>query len=346
MKKFLPEQILVFTTSRAQVQYYAKKIHEWLERDTNEPKESLHYDNKRLMELSIQEVAFYHAGLTEKDKQAVVNNFKNGALKILVSTSSLAWGVNLPAKAVIIMDIDYTTPLTGKEPMSSADILQMLGRAGRPQYHTKGYGYILTNEKQRQKLEIMLEGKAPVVSNMNEYLSELVIQHMALKKDQILTRLELIEFFEQSFLMTSRFMSEEEFEEELEKTIAELKMFKLIAEVGEELVITKYGLVTSRFFINPGTAGNLVTVKPQDRPEEMIPPVVEFKDLPVRRNEKKFLRSLGATPKTYRDYKLQYVIGVMVRKERLEQEFMQDGVVLYKEYRRIQSFYNYIKKIK
>ena len=120
--------------------------------------------------------------------------------------------MNLPAKAVIIMDIEYTNPLTGKEPMSSADILQMLGRAGRPQYHTKGYGYILTNEKQRQRLEIMLEGKAPVVSSLHEYLQELVLHHLALKKDQIMTREELLEFFEKSFLIVSRLLAKEEFE--------------------------------------------------------------------------------------------------------------------------------------
>jgi hypothetical protein len=103
--------------------------------------------------------------------------------------------------------------------------------------------------------------------------------------------------------------------------------------------------MTSRFFVHPNTAGNLLTVNPQDDPEAIVPLVTEFNLLTVRRSEKKFLRSLGATPKTYRDYKLLYVIKTLDQKGKLEPEFIQDGIVIYKEYMRIYSFYNYLKKI-
>jgi replicative superfamily II helicase len=343
-KKFLPEQVLLFTTSRANVQYYAKTIGSWLERDGEKRLEQITYNNKRLTDLSVTGVAFFHAGLQEEDKRDVISNYKSEKIKILVATSSLAWGVNLPAMAVIITDMEYKNPLTGPEPMSSADILQMLGRAGRPQYHDKGYGYILTNDQQRTKIEAMLEGTLPITSALHEYIAELLLHYMALESSKEQTLDEIMSFFELSFLVNSKFMSAMEFEEVLERTIIRLRIQKLL--VGDDTIqITPYGIMTSRFFVHPNTAGNLLTVNPQDDPEEIVPLVTEFNLLTVRRSEKKFLRSLGATPKTYRDYKLLYVIKTLDQKGKLEPEFIQDGIVIYKEYMRIYSFYNYLKKI-
>lgn len=343
-KKFLPGQVLLFSTSRANVQYYAKKIHEWLVRDASPHQLELTYANNRLSEFSTSGVAFFHAGLSEQDKEQIIDNYMHQRISILITTSSLAWGVNLPAIAVIIMDVEYANPLTGKEPISSADILQMLGRAGRPQFHMKGYGYILTNEKQRQIIENMLDGKAPIVSCMNDYLPELVLHFLSLEKANNFPKNDLEEFFSQSFMVQSNFLQIDILEEELDKTLYTLQLFKLIELHDDTITLTKYGQFTSRFFIHPATAGNLLTIQP-DNVAEILPLLTEFHALPVRRNEKKFLRSLGASPKTYKDYKLQYVIGTMERKERLEPEFIQDGKVIYKEFLRIQSFYNFMKKI-
>ena len=343
-KKFLPDQVLVFSTSRANVQYYAKKFHEWSVRDNPETQNEIIYSNRKLTELSSYGIAFYHAGLPEEDKQRIIENFIANRINILISTSSLAWGVNLPAIAVIIMDIEYANPLSGKQPMSSADILQMLGRAGRPQYHSKGYGYVLANEMQSLQIENMLEGKAPIVSSMLEYLPELVLHFLALEKADCFPKDEIEEFFNQSFLVQSEFLPQAEISNELDKILSTLQVNKLIEINSDKVTISKYGLFTSRFFINPITSGNLLTLRPE-RVDEILPYLREFNELPVRKNEKKFLRSLGATPKTYQEYKLKYIITTLENKSLLEPEFMQDGSVIYKEFLRIQSFYNYIKKL-
>lgn len=65
---------------------------------------------------------------------------------MLVSTATLAWGVNLPAHTVIIKGTQIYSPEKGKwVELSPQDVLQMMGRAGRPQYDTVGEGIILTN---------------------------------------------------------------------------------------------------------------------------------------------------------------------------------------------------------
>lgn len=62
-------------------------------------------------------------------------------LQVLVSTATLAWGVNLPAHTVIIKGTQVYDAGKGRwVELGALDIMQMLGRAGRPQYDTKGEG--------------------------------------------------------------------------------------------------------------------------------------------------------------------------------------------------------------
>lgn len=81
---------------------------------------------------------------------------------MLVSTATLAWGVNLPAHTVIIKGTQVYNPTkSGWDELSPQDVMQMLGRAGRPQYDTSGEGIIIT---QHSKLQYF-------VSLMNQQLA-------------------------------------------------------------------------------------------------------------------------------------------------------------------------------
>ena len=63
----------------------------------------------------------------------------------MVSTATLAWGVNLPAHTVIIKGTQIYSPEKGAwTELGSLDVMQMFGRAGRPQYDTQGLGIIIT----------------------------------------------------------------------------------------------------------------------------------------------------------------------------------------------------------
>lgn len=71
-------------------------------------------------------VAFHHAGLTSQERAVVEQGFSSGALLVLTATSTLAAGVNLPARRVILR-----TLWQGVSDVSRAQYLQMVGRAGR-----------------------------------------------------------------------------------------------------------------------------------------------------------------------------------------------------------------------
>lgn len=65
--------------------------------------------------------------------------------QVLVSTATLAWGVNLPAHTVIIKGTQVYNPEKGAwGELSPLDVMQMFGRAGRPQYDSFGEGIIIT----------------------------------------------------------------------------------------------------------------------------------------------------------------------------------------------------------
>ncbi|EDW42404.1 DNA polymerase theta [Drosophila sechellia] len=104
--------------------------------------------------------AFHHAGLTTEERDIVEASFKAGALKVLVATSTLSSGVNLPARRVLIR-----SPLFGGKPMSSLTYRQMIGRAGRMGKDTLGESILICNEiNARMGRDLVLSDLQPITS--------------------------------------------------------------------------------------------------------------------------------------------------------------------------------------
>lgn len=88
-------------------------------------------------------MAFHNAGLTSKQRRFVEDNFRNGNIKCIVATPTLAAGINLPARRVIVRDTKRFEANTGSTPISVMEVKQMCGRAGRPGYDPYGESVLI-----------------------------------------------------------------------------------------------------------------------------------------------------------------------------------------------------------
>ena len=91
--------------------------------------------------------AFHHAGLTNEQRKTIETNFKKGTLKVVTATPTLAAGINLPARRVIIRDLRRFDENFGNIPIPVLEIKQMSGRAGRPQFDKEGEAVLIAKKE-------------------------------------------------------------------------------------------------------------------------------------------------------------------------------------------------------
>ncbi|KAJ8921892.1 hypothetical protein NQ315_008525 [Exocentrus adspersus] len=182
-------QVLIFVHSRKETGKTARAIRDMcLEKDTlgqflREGSASMEVlrteaeqvKNNELKDLLPYGFAIHHAGMTRVDRTLVEDLFADRHIQVLVSTATLAWGVNLPAHTVIIKGTQIYNPEKGRwVELGALDVLQMLGRAGRPQYDTKGEGILITNHSELQYYLSLLNQQLPIESQMVSKLADML----------------------------------------------------------------------------------------------------------------------------------------------------------------------------
>ncbi|MBJ47470.1 MAG: hypothetical protein CMB59_06250 [Euryarchaeota archaeon] len=150
-------QLLVFVAARRSAQSEAKKLgqrmRKYLSKNNpevlpalNELSERLSRSSNSAMGDTLAEcvkggVAFHHAGLRHTQRNEIENAFKNRILYCLCATPTLAAGVNLPARRVLIRDLKrFEDGMSRLLPVM--EVRQMLGRAGRPRYDPVGEAWL------------------------------------------------------------------------------------------------------------------------------------------------------------------------------------------------------------
>lgn len=180
-------QVLIFVHSRKETTKTARAIRDTaLANDTlgrflkedSASREILHshtelVKSKDLKDLLPYGFAIHHAGMGRADRNLVEDLFADGHVQVLVSTATLAWGVNLPAHTVIIKGTQIYNPDKGAwTELSPLDVMQMLGRAGRPQYDTYGEGIILTGYNELQYYLSLMNQQLPIESQFVSKLAD------------------------------------------------------------------------------------------------------------------------------------------------------------------------------
>merc|ERR1719259_1012330 len=98
-------------------------------------------------------VAYHHSGLTEGERKLLEEGYLQGTLCALTCTSTLAAGVNLPARRVLLR-----APYTGREPLTRARYMQMAGRAGRAGLDTMGESFLILQPKEKHMVLGLVKG--------------------------------------------------------------------------------------------------------------------------------------------------------------------------------------------
>ncbi|KAJ1719220.1 Pre-mRNA splicing, partial [Coemansia erecta] len=112
-------------------------------------------------------VAVHHAGMARGDRALAEDLFGDGHVRVLVATATLAWGVNLPAHTVVIKGTRVYDAARGAwAELSPQDVLQMLGRAGRPQFDTHGEGVVITAHGELRYYLSLLAQQLPIESQL------------------------------------------------------------------------------------------------------------------------------------------------------------------------------------
>lgn len=180
-------QMLIFVHSRAETGKTAKALRDLaLERDELLSfvrdgggsqlilrEEAATVKNADLKDVLPYGFAIHHAGMSREDRELVEDLFADRHIAVLCCTATLAWGVNLPAHAVIIKGTQIYDPSKGRwAELSPLDVLQMLGRAGRPQYDSEGEGVILTQHSELQYYLSLTNLQLPVESQLIKTLAD------------------------------------------------------------------------------------------------------------------------------------------------------------------------------
>lgn len=183
IKNHSPEKpVIVFVASRRQTRLTAKDLINYCGMEDNPRRfvrmseDDLELNLARVKDDALREalnfgIGLHHAGLVESDRQLAEELFANNKIQVLVATSTLAWGVNLPAHLVVVKGTQFfDAKIEGYRDMDLTDVLQMLGRAGRPQFDTSGIARIFTQDSKKAFYKHFLHTGFPVESTLHKVL--------------------------------------------------------------------------------------------------------------------------------------------------------------------------------
>ena len=211
---------------------------------------------KTLAQLVAKGVAFHHAGLGPSSRRIVEDSFKKGIIKILTATPTLAAGVNLPARRVVIASIlRYDSDYGGSVPISVLEYKQLCGRAGRPKYDAFGEA-VIVSERGVNAEELydhyVLGSPEPLRSQLSNdsairfHLLSAIATMPGMKKPEIHDLFAGTLFARQYRSATVEF--------KVESALEYLEQEELVKSKNGRYISTEFGKRTSLLYIDPITA--------------------------------------------------------------------------------------------
>ncbi|MCL4404861.1 DEAD/DEAH box helicase [Candidatus Marsarchaeota archaeon] len=200
-------------------------------------------------------VAFHHSGLVNLQRGIVEDSFKAGLIKVICATTTLGYGVNLPAHTVLVRDLSRHNGVSS-ERISVNEVLQLFGRAGRPKYDTEGRAIIASNksyEVQELYTRYIIGSPEPIDSALG-VASVLRMHILSFIAEEFLNTLEDIEAFIRKSFYGFVYGNDSHIKNAVKQVLRELYDWNFISEEYGKLSATGIGKRVSELYIDPLSA--------------------------------------------------------------------------------------------
>lgn len=268
------KQMLVFLNSRKKAESMAKKISlttkkfvkekekEFLNKAADKVLNALESPTEQcssLSEIMKLGAAFHHAGLVNDQRELVEENFKNGKLKILCATPTLAAGVNVPADIVLIPSL-YRFEKFGMNLISVREYKQQVGRSGRPKFSTEGKSIVVASGESQKELfmEKYVNGQIETIESKLSIIPILRTHVLALIATNYIKDIKSIEAFFSSTLYAHQYQNMGELLDNILEIIEDLIEYKFVEKKGDYFFATLLGKRVSDLFLDPSSANELI----------------------------------------------------------------------------------------
>ncbi|RDX56453.1 P-loop containing nucleoside triphosphate hydrolase protein [Lentinus brumalis] len=240
------------------------------------------FSSKQLDKLAASGIGVHHAGLSRDDRSATEQLYLKKVLKVLFATSTLAVGVNLPAHTVIIKGVKIYQNSASQE-YSDLDMIQMIGRAGRPQFDKEGVAVIMCEQELESKYRALAQGQTILESSLHLSLAEHINSEIALGT---ITSMETTkEWLHNSFLYRRLRQNpahydvkkegnkswEERIDELVSDSAARLVQAEMVSrDQNDALSSTEYGDIMSKFYIRQATMVRIMKLSEKASVREIV----------------------------------------------------------------------------
>ncbi|MDG6989152.1 MAG: DEAD/DEAH box helicase [Nitrososphaerota archaeon] len=212
--------------------------------------------SRLLAEVVAKGSAFHHAGLEAEHRRIVEEYYRARAIKVLAATPTLAAGVNLPARRVVIADMTrYDAEHGGNAEISILDYRQMAGRAGRPQYDDHGETVMVPPPSQPAADFLEHYTRGPPEPIRSKLAGEPAMRSHSLATIATwrgVSKADLDSLFRKTLLAIQ--IEEGDLTKLTERALGYLLSERLVESRGGLFYATDFGMLVSVLYVDPATA--------------------------------------------------------------------------------------------
>jgi helicase len=204
--------------------------------------------------------AFHHAGLRREARSIVEEGFRKGHIRCISSTPTLAAGLNLPARRVIIRDYRRYSSGEGMVPIPAREYHQMAGRAGRPHLDPYGEAVLIGHSSRDAEglFSYYIDAPPEDVNSQCSTEQALTTHVLSLIASGFVTSIPGLQDFMRNTFYYHQKKSDRILASVIRRSISFLDHAELITAQGDHLSATEYGTLVSHLYIDPRSADLIV----------------------------------------------------------------------------------------